>query len=194
MTNILGIALNIKSHMNIDIPITTNTTNLLTTSTNLSNAPSKLNEINKNNYSTNNKIVFNNHILVVATTALYTYELLDPRNTENNSNNTDSNNMYDDNSTSNSTASSKPQSPSNRRNSAQFFNSTTLLNSDKFEKIYKEKWIDISGKIVYDYHKSSIDILCLSARSSTFITYSAVDLTVRVWDYMRPYSKVGQYL
>jgi WD40 repeat protein len=49
------------------------------------------------------------------------------------------------------------------------------------------EWIDIIGKALYNFHGDQIDSLCVATRSSSFVTSSLLDKTIRVWDYTKPY-------
>ena len=49
------------------------------------------------------------------------------------------------------------------------------------------EWKDIHGRNVYDYHSEKVDSIAVSVRSSTFITSSKKDLSVRAWDYNKPF-------
>lgn len=49
-------------------------------------------------------------------------------------------------------------------------------------------WADLSGKSIYCFHSERIDAICLSTRSSSFVTASVKDRTVRVWDFTKPFS------
>jgi hypothetical protein len=50
-----------------------------------------------------------------------------------------------------------------------------------------QEWIDITGKAFYNFHGDHIDSFCVATRSSSFVTSSVLDKTVRVWDYTKPY-------
>ena len=49
------------------------------------------------------------------------------------------------------------------------------------------EWKDVQGRNVYDYHSEKVDSIAVSVRSSTFITSSEKDLSVRAWDYNKPF-------
>ena len=48
-------------------------------------------------------------------------------------------------------------------------------------------WKDIQGRNVFDFHSEKIDSIAVAVRSSTFITSSEKDFSVRAWNYNKPY-------
>ena len=61
---------------------------------------------------------------------------------------------------------------------------TTKMNNNNVDL----DWIDLPGKIIYTFHGNKIDTLCLSSRSSSFVTSSIKDNTVRIWDSCKPFA------
>ena len=49
------------------------------------------------------------------------------------------------------------------------------------------EWKDVQGRNVFDFHSEKIDSIAVAVRSSTFITSSEKDFSVRAWNYNKPY-------
>ena len=48
-------------------------------------------------------------------------------------------------------------------------------------------WKDVQGRNIYDFHCEKIDSIAAAVRSSTFITSSAKDFSIRAWDFNKPF-------
>ena len=62
------------------------------------------------------------------------------------------------------------------------------LPTTRLAAVVEPEWVDLPGKPIYSFHSDRIDTLCLSTRSSSFVTASEKDSTVRVWDFTKPFS------
>lgn len=49
------------------------------------------------------------------------------------------------------------------------------------------EWVDLQGKVLYSFHGGQIDRICLAPRSSSFVTCSAADCSIRLWNYTKPF-------
>ena len=76
----------------------------------------------------------------------------------------------------------RPSSASLTRTNA----NNTLNNTNN--TVVEIEWVDLPGKSIYSFHGSRIDALCCATRSSSFVTSSTKDNTVRIWDCSKPFS------